>query len=95
MYLVGVLPVMSLCLACALLAAVSQTLAAERAYGALKHMTPLCVWVRHGSVGLWWNANVTPRAAAWLSPRYNAVCVALPWVSSLPTSGRPSLQVVP
>lgn len=93
-YLWVAIPILSLCLACALLAAASQVLAAQldEAHG---YVTPMCAWARHGSVGLWWNSSVPPSRAFARAPRYNAVCVALPWSTTLPNSGRPALDVFP
>lgn len=93
-YVLVVAPLLSLCLACALLAAASQVLAAQldEASG---FVTPMCVWARNGRVGLWWNSNVPPGRAFARAHRYNAVCVALPWSTRLPATGRPALEVFP
>jgi hypothetical protein len=58
-------------------------------------MVPFCAWARNGRAGLWWNAYVTPRSPISHSRRYNAVCVAAPWVPLLPDRGRPSFDYVP
>jgi len=93
-YLLVIIPLFSLCLACALLAGASQVLAAQldETHG---YVTPMCVWARHGSVGLWWNSSVPPGRAFARAHRYNAVCVALPWSTALPATGRPALDVSP
>jgi hypothetical protein len=93
-YLLVVIPVVSLCLACALLAGASQVLAAQLDEP-LGYVTPMCAWARNGSVGLWWNSNVPPGRAFARAHRYNAVCVALPWSTNLPATGRPALDVSP
>ncbi|MCS6909134.1 MAG: hypothetical protein NZM11_00975 [Anaerolineales bacterium] len=73
-------PLLSLCLACALLAVASQVLAAQldEANGSV---TPMCVWARNGSVGLWWNSKVplySPAPAAAYATPY-ALCAPVPW----------------
>lgn len=55
----------------------------------------LCAWSRGGRAGLWWNRNVAPSRAFVNAPRYNAMCLAVPWSSNLPERGRPSIDVSP
>lgn len=93
-YVLVIIPLLSLCLACALLAGASQVLAVQLddTHG---YVTPMCVWARNGSLGLWWNSNVPPGRAFARAYRYNAVCIALPWSTLLPATGRPALDVSP
>lgn len=89
-----VLCVACVVMACAVPAWLSSSARAGPRAGPVD-VIPLCAWARHGSVGLWWNANIAPTAAIARAPRYNAVCVAAPWSSLLPERGRPAFDVTP
>ncbi len=98
---VAVTVALAACLACLALACTAPSLLAvgggrhgPAAAGGLK-VVPLCAWARNGRVGLWWNVYVQPAAPLMRSQRYNAVCVAAPWVPGLPDRGRPSVGYLP
>ncbi|MGQ0601636.1 MAG: hypothetical protein ACT4QE_08075 [Anaerolineales bacterium] len=87
-----VVPLLACCLASTGLAMASQVVAA-RIDRATAGLTPMCVWARSGQVGLWWNTSISPARAFANAPRYNAVCVALPWAASFPQRGLPRLDI--
>jgi hypothetical protein len=87
-----VAPLLACCLASAASTVASQVIAA-RLDRAVAGLTPMCVWARHGQVGLWWNTGISPARAFANAHRYNAVCVALPWAASFPQRGLPRLDI--
>jgi hypothetical protein len=93
-FLVVTIPIVALCLACALSALASQVIAA-RLTRPIVNVTPMCAWARGGRAGLWWSTNVAPGRAFANSPRYNAVCLAIPWAEALPNGGRIAVDVTP
>lgn len=62
----------------------------ERANGRL---TAMCAWARNGQVGLWWNANLGPARALRNHYRQQALCWVVPWSSTLPSAGRPTVKI--
>ena len=95
----GIVAAAMACLACLALACFTPILLAASTeaveHTGLAHVMPLCVWARGGNVGLWWNAFVAPRGGFTYSKRHNAVCLAMLWSPSLPSRGRPSVDMTP
>ena len=87
-------PLLACCLASTASAVASQVIAA-RIDRATAGLTPMCVWARNGQVGLWWNVSISPARAFANAHHYNAMCVALPWLTAWPHRGSPFWDVGP
>jgi hypothetical protein len=91
---VWLLPLLVLCLACALTGLASQMMAA-RLTRPVANVTPICAWLRHGRAGLWWSTSVAPGRALARSPRSKSLCLTIPWAEALPNGGRIAVRVTP
>ena len=89
-----VLLVVSMCLACSLIACAVQALVPPPDK-ASDSIIALCAWSRNGSAGLWWNANRPPAGVFARAPNHNARCAFVPWSSVLLQTGRPSVDMTP